>query len=318
MRYITILFAVVFMLIHASGNSQDNRSGNQKNSGKPQKRTNYQEQEEPEEQDSVKRFEYGLNFGAYFPNKYSANYYNGTPGNVNNVKYVMSNYYWYQDIYRALGASDTVMVQNNPYTGETGYPMNMHYSVSFSAGVFLRVNFDRKNGIFLEANYTNLKAEDVLVLEVDPPDYLTTPDLRYQPISGREGRVLIDFGYQRTFPMKSKTYFFAQAAVTMCYTQVIKSVFVVGGVEYNMINVYGNQYYIPNSNMQTYNINQNAFGFGGTIGVGAGIPLTHMFGLEPGFYMQYYPTNLEKFPDFKPSFGASLRLLLDFSPDPEE
>jgi len=129
---------------------------------------------------------------------------------------------------------------------------------------------------------------------------------------------MIDLGYQRSFPLKSKINLFIQAGATMCYTQVLKSVMVVEGTEYNLVNVYSGQGYIPNSNSQQFNINQNAFGFGGYFGVGAGIPLTDRFGIEPGFFAHYYPVNLTGYPDFKPSFGLYLRIMLYFGKTGEE
>lgn len=174
----------------------------------------------------------------------------------------MSNNYWYREIKQALGATDTVFV--------SGYPTDMHYQVAFSGGLFVRFNFNRKNGIFLEANYTQLKAVDAITLNIDPASYPTLPNIVLEPIEGKEARVLIDVGYQRSFPLKSKIYFFLQGGGLMCYTQVVRSIFVVKGTEYNMINIYGNQVYVPNSNSQTYNITQNAFGFGAFFGGGAG------------------------------------------------
>lgn len=265
---------------------------------------------ESEPADSIRRWEFGLNFGAYFPNKYTANFYNGSPGNVNNVNYVMSNTYWYRDIKYALGSADTVLID--------GYPMNMHYQVSFMGGLFLRFHIDRKNSLFLQADYTRMKAADVITLEVDPKTYLALPDIRTEPIIGKEGRVMINLGYQRTFPLPSRLNLFLQAAFTMCYTQVIKSVMVIESTEYSLINIYGNQYYVPNSNIQTQNINQNAFGFGAFLGGGLGIPLTDRFGIEPGFYSQYYPVNLQGYPDFKISWGAYLRLMINLSKSTEE
>jgi hypothetical protein len=255
-----------------------------------------------DEADSIRRWELGLNFGAYFPNKYSAAFYNGTPGNVNNVNYILSNYYWYQDIKRALGSDDTVLVAD--------YPTDMHYQVAFTGGVFLRYNFNRKNGIFFQANYTLLNAESSVTLEVDPATYLTFPDYRYEPIIGKEGRVLLDLGYQRSFPFKSKLYLFVQAAGTMCYTQMLQSVWVVEGTEYSLVNIYGNQNYVPGAYTQEFDVYQNAFGWGFSVAVGAGIPMTELFGLEPGFSMQYYPTNLEGYPEYRPNFSAYLRILL--------
>ncbi|MBE0646923.1 MAG: hypothetical protein IH596_03975 [Bacteroidales bacterium] len=255
-----------------------------------------------DEVDSIHRWDFGINLGAYFPNKYSANFYNGNPGNVNTVNYLMSNKYWYQDIKQLLGSSDTVFV--------AGYPLDMHYQVAFTGGLFIRFNFNRKNGIFLEANYTQLKATDAITLVVDPPSYSTFQNVRTEPVQGKEARVLIDLGYQWSFPLKSKIYFFLQGGGLMCYTQVIQSIFVVEGREFNLVNVYGSQGYTPNSNSQAYKISQNAFGFGAFAGAGAGIPLNDVFGMEPGFSFQYYPTNLEGYPQWKPSFSIYLRILL--------
>lgn len=258
--------------------------------------------EENEEKEPIRRWEFGIGFGACFPAKFSANYYNGTPANINNVIYVMSNKYWYRDIKYALGSADTVLIN--------GYPTNMKYQVSFMGGLFVRFNFDKRNSMILQANYTRLKAEDVVTFEVDPKSYLTFKDLRLIPIVGREGRVMIDLGYQHSFPLGSNINFFLQAGGTMCYTQVIKSMIVVEGTEYSLINVYGNQYYVPNSNMETQYVNQNGFGFGGFLGTGFGIPLTDLFGIEPGFYGQYYPVNIEGYNRYRPSFGAYLRIML--------
>jgi hypothetical protein len=258
-----------------------------------------------EEKDSVSRWTFGINLGGYFPNKYSANFYNGTPGNINNVNYVMSNTYWYRDIKLALNSADTVIVR--------GYPTNMHYQVAIMAGVFMRYNFNRKNGIFLEADYAQLKAENVVTMEVDPPTYLTLPDIRQIPIAGREERAMLDLGYQRSFLTKSKIYYYINFGITMCYTHVKKAVLVVTGKEYNLINVYGNNGYVPNSNSQEFTTNQYGIGFGGLVGGGVGLPLTDKFGLEPGVAMQYNPVNLTGYTAWKPNFSIYLRILLGFS-----
>jgi hypothetical protein len=315
-KYLFLL--LIIQLLAAGSMLAQNKPTDKNKNKKNEKRTNYQEQEEWEEPDTIRRWEFGLNFAAYFANKYSANYYNGTPGNINNVNYILKNKYWYNDIYKALNASDTVVVQQDKTMGTDGYPRDMHYSIVFSGGLFLRMNLDKKNALFLEANYARLTAADVLVLEVDPQNqYLRPPILYSQPIVGKEGRVMIDFGYQRSYRLKSKIFFFVQGAATMCYTQVIKSFFEVGGVEYSMINIYGDIGYVPGASSQTFNVYQNAFGFGGYLGIGAGIPLTQAFGLEPGFFMHFYPTNLTGYKDFKPSFGINLRLMINFNQQEE-
>ena len=298
-------------MITLPATAQNNSSGHSK---KKQQKANHQETREGEQEEEdpfpLRRFEYGLNFGAYFADKNCANFYNGIPTNVNTVNSIMTNYYYYQEIKRALNSIDTVLID--------GYPTNMHYNVAFSGGLFLRINFNRKNSIFLQANYAQLRAADVVTLNVDPDPYsLQLKNLYQAPVIGKEGRVMIDLGYQRSFPLKSRINLFVQAGATMCYTQVIKSIFAVMGKEYSIVNIYGPGGYQQGVNQQTFYVNQNKFGFGGFLGVGAGIPLNDNFGIEPGFFAHYYPTNLERYTDFQLSFGIYLRILLHFS-SPQE
>lgn len=287
----------------------------QKEKDKTQKHGLKDEEEEDENPFPLRKFEYGINFGAYFANKYSANFYNGTPDNVNSIEDIFKNAYYRRDIRQALGIGETDTITQLTVDG---YPTNMHYNVAFSGGLFLRVNFNRKNAIFLQANYAQLRAADAVTLLVyNPLGPQTYPDYRFEQVIGKEGRVMIDLGYQRSFPLKSRINLFIQGGATMCYTQVRKTIFVVEGKEFNLVNIYGSQGFQQGINQQTLTVNQNAFGLGGYLGVGAGIPLNDNFGIEPGFFAHYYPVNLEGYPDSKPSFGLYLRILIHTSSSEE-
>ncbi len=281
---------------------------------------------ETEEEDPnpwpLQKFEYGISIGGYFGNKYSANFYNGSPGNVNTIGYVLKNTYWKREIRLALGIGETdttttLTVEDGDKKNGTndGYPADMHYNAAIYGGVFFRYNFNRKNSLFLQINYSRMKTSGVVTLYIDPQDpyHAKPPDLRMEQVIGLEGRVMADIGFQRSFPLRSRINLFLQGAFTLCYTQVQKSAFVVEGKEYSMVNIYGQGGYQQGVSQQTLNVNQNAFGFGGFLGVGAGIPLTAQFGIEPGLFCHYYPTNLEGYPDYKPSFGVYMRILLNFS-----
>jgi hypothetical protein len=313
-RSVSILFLLLLLMaaLPSAGQKKSPKS-NIKEKNQAVKDDPWAEYEE--EKDSVSRWALGINVGGYFANKVSANYYNGTPGNINNVDFVMKNISFYRDIMTTLGlgTSDTLVIPDYPGTLES-FPLNMKYHAAITAGVFLRYNFNRKNGIFIEADYTLLKAEDVIKMEVNPPDYLTDQhDYRLFPIIGREERAMIDLAYQRSFLMKSKIYFFINVGATMCYTHVKKSALVVAGREFSLINTYGNNKYQSGYNNQQFNVVQYGLGFGPILGGGVGLPLTDLIGIEPGFIMQYYPVNLEGYPDFKPSFSIYLRILLGFS-----
>jgi len=298
--FFLLLFLSVALPSHAQKREPQKNVKTKMKNGKEDPWADYQE-----EKDSISRWAFGINFGGYFPDKYSANYYNGTPGNINTVDFIMSNIWWYREIKLALNAADTVVV--------LGYPTNMHYHVAITAGIFLRYNISRKSGIFLQADYVLLKAEDVVTMQVDPKNYLTLPDIRQIPIAGREERAILALGYQRSFPMKSKIYFFVNGGMLMCYTHVKKTVLAVNGKEYNMINIYGSQGYQQGTNSQEFNTTQYGIGFGGILGGGVGMPVSDKFGLEPGVSLQYYPVNLSGYTAFKPCFSIYLRILLGFS-----
>jgi len=321
-RNLFILLAVLWIaILPASAQQSRYNSGKGKQPATRDHAIKDSDEEDPNPW-PLQKFEYGITIGGYFGNKYSANFYNGSPGNVNTIDYVLKNTYWKREIRQALGIGETdttstLTIEDADKKNGTndGYPTDMHYNAAVYGGVFFRYNFNRKNSLFLQANYCRLKTAGLVTVYIDPHDpyYAKPPDLKMEQVIGREGRVMIDLGFQRSFPLRSRISLFVQGAFTMCYTQVQKSAFVVEGREYNMVNIYASQAYIPNTNQQTVNVNQNAFGFGALLGAGAGIPLTAQFAVEPGFFCHYYPTNLEGYPDYKPSFGIYLRILMNFS-----
>ena len=255
------------------------------------------------EKEKITHWEFGINFGTYFANRYSANYYNGSDGNINKISYVMSNTYWYQEIAKLLNSNDTVVVRE--------VPTNMHYNVAVTGGLFLRYNFTRTWGVFLEVDYAQLKTDAEFTVEVDPASYLTQPDLRLFGIHGREQRVNLDLGAHCRFPVyKNRMNLFLQAGLNVNYTGVMKSYINIYDKEYSLINVYGNQNYVPNSNLKEYQTNQGGFGYGLHAGGGIGFTFTDQIGLELGGYLNYITVNLEGYREFKPSFGIYLRFML--------
>jgi hypothetical protein len=288
--------------------SQDLISQNKTN----QKKGSEKEEElDEKEKEKVVHWNFGINIGGYYANKYPAAFYNGAPNNINNVNYVMSNYYWYNDIKHDLGASDTVIVDE--------YPGSVNYRFAMMGGLFIRYNFNFNWGLCLDVNYTNLKAEDAVTFEVDPQSYLTYPDIRYIPIRGVERRVHLNVMLQRNFRLPSRIYLYLQGGLNMNYVRVHQSSIFVAEKEYSLINIYGSQSYVPGLSLQEYTIIQGGVGYGGMVAFGAGIPMTDAFGIEPGFFVNYNNVALEGYDQFKPSFGINLRLLFgNILPVPDE
>lgn len=251
---------------------------------------------------------FGLNVGTYYPSKKTASFYSGNAENVNNVNYVMSNYYWYQEIFHALEAHDSLVIK--------GLPQNMHYKIAMQPGLYAQYSFNPRLALIIEFNYMRLKVNDVIVFDVDPPrDYLGEHDLRLFPMRGVEERVYADIGLKHSFPKSEKLTFFATGGLNVNSTKVKKNSFYIidklTGTEreYSMINVYGNNGYIPNSNMQTYTVYQGGIGLGMFAGGGATLTFGNAIVIEPGLTAHWLMVKLERFKDMNPGLGAYIRFM---------
>jgi len=249
---------------------------------------------------------FGLNVGVYYPSKKTANYYNGHPSNVNNVNYVMSNYYWYNEIFQSLGANDSISV--------AGLPQNMHYKLAMQPGLYAQYSFNPQLALVIEFNYMKLKANDVITFEVDPKPYATEPDLRLYPMRGVEERVYGNIGIKRTWPKTDKLSWFVTGGVNINSTKVKKSSFYVEDQfytekEYSMINVYGDNSYIPNGNTQAFTVYQGGIGFGMFGGAGASLKFANSVVIEPGITANWLMVKLENFRDMNPGIGAYVRFM---------
>jgi hypothetical protein len=247
-----------------------------------------------------KGWAFGLNVGVYYVSKSTSMYYNGSSENENNVDYVMSNYYWYQDIFYDLGANDSISV--------AGLPDNTHYKLAMQPGLYAQYCFNKKLSLIIEFNYTRLKVEDVIIFEVDPKSYATEPDLRLYPIHGSEERIYADLGMKHTFPQTDNFSYFAMGGLNVNSTQVRKSSFFVEETEYSMINNIDGGY-VPNGNNQTYNVYQGGIGIGIFAGGGASFTFGNGIVLEPGIKVHWLKVKLKRYEDMNPGAGFYIRFL---------
>jgi len=244
---------------------------------------------------------FGLNVGVYYASKNTAPYYNGNTKNENNINYVMSNYYWYQEIFYALRAHDSILV--------SGLPENMHYKLALQPGLYAQYCFNPTWSLVFEFTYMKLKAEDAIVFEVDPKPYATEPDLRLYPIRGAEERIYADIGLKRSFPKDDNLSYFIISGINVNSTQVKKSSIYIEEKEYSIINTYGNNAYVPNGNNQSFSVYQGGIGVGMHIGGGASLTFGNGMVLEPGIKAHWLMVNLNQYKNMNPGIGAYVRFL---------
>lgn len=254
-------------------------------------------------EDCIKRsgFEYGGMGGIYIASNSTADFYSGKPTNENNVDYILNNSYWYEEIRHLLDFYDTIFVRE--------YPERMGYSPAFSFGLFVKYDFNCRTGIYAQFYYAKLRANDVVTIEVDPKEYLTEPDIRLCPIRGVEERNLLDLGITHSIGMNKTARLTLGAGINMNNTLVKESAIYIGEKKYNMMRVYGNRPYVPNSNQQQYEIRQGGIGFGVFGSVGARIEFSPVVAIEPGFTTHFITVNLKESAVFTPQMNFYLKII---------
>ena len=249
-------------------------------------------------------WEFSGNFGVYWGNKYQAGFYNGQHSNVNNIDYVLNNKYWGDEIKNLLMTSvnrDSFMLSS--------LPSNMKYSSTMYVGFGARYNFNPKWAFNLEFDFAKLTAKDFFTLEVFPAiDNQSHSYIQY-PIWGTETRTNIQVGAIRTFNQGKKIQPFFEVGAIFTNTLVKESKISIEDHEYNLVNIYSGNY-VPNTNLQEYQIRQGGLSFGGYANGGAKLVFNKFVSLELLASLYYNQINLEYYSAFKFHAATMFRLVL--------
>jgi hypothetical protein len=243
-------------------------------------------------------FTFGINVGPYFASKHTANFYNGSPYNLNTIDLITNNYYYMQDVYRAYG--DTVSLW--------GLPQNMKYTSAIMAGIYFESSIGRTGALFIQFNFTKLTSKDVVIFKLgNVSTSYANPDLIECPIWGKETRMNIDIGMTKRIPIIDKIDYYVGGGVNFNNTLVKENKIYLGNVEYSLVNTYGNQPYIPNTNMQTYDVREGGIGFGAFLETGFKFKFGDLISVDPGVDIYWTKINFEGYKAFKPQFFPYIR-----------
>ncbi|MHC1707214.1 MAG: hypothetical protein AB9842_06780 [Bacteroidales bacterium] len=288
--YFLSLFFLINLVFFSNIKAQNSKNDYQENN-------KYQE----EETDTLTRFSYGMNLGFYFPDNHPANFYNGSPANENKLDLILRNYYYRKQLEDTLGYMiDSV----NPYN----LPGKMRYAAAYTVGFYVRYQLDKSLGIFASFNFVKLEAKDVFLLNLDlPPGWSLDPTYRQYPIWGKEKRVNIDLGVSKYFQLAPKSVFFFEGGMNINNTRVIENKIAINNTAYSLVNVYGNQSYIPNSQIQQYEVIQGGIGFGIFATTGVKLVFSDYISMDPGATFYWKGINLGKYDAFKPTFNLFIR-----------
>ena len=188
--------------------------------------------------------QYGGNCGAYFGNKTTASYYNGSHvspyGNSmdsTDVLRIINNPFNYTKIKEAVGGYDFMM-------GD--YPSNTKYVPALCFGLFVKYQLTDKIGFLAQFNYTKLHTSDIFTIITDKYNSGFSQPYYYEcNISGTESRTNVDIGMSYSFKKENqKRYPFIEAGVNMNEVNVKSYDMKINSLIYSLMNPYNIQNYI--------------------------------------------------------------------------
>jgi len=243
---------------------------------------------------------FGINCGAAFANKYQANFYNGAEGNENEISLIFSNQYYRDEISQVI--NDTFSIY--------GMPTGMKYKPAFCVGMYIKKNFNNHFGAFVQFNYSKFTAEDLFTLKIGATSPSQAfPNLKNYPIWGKEDRINIDIGASYEFPLDEKIFGFVEVGFNLNNTKVRENKIAIENLEYSIINLYGNQYYIPNTQLQEYPVRQGGIGLGAFLSPGVKFQFSEHVAVDLLGSIYWAKINLMHYNTFRLHYNVMLRFV---------
>ncbi|HOY32741.1 MAG TPA: hypothetical protein PKW80_12760 [Bacteroidales bacterium] len=243
---------------------------------------------------------FGINCGAAWANKYHADFYNGAEGNQNELSYIFSNQYYRNEIYQVINDSFAIY----------SMPADMKYKPAFCVGFYVKKNFNNHFGAFMQFNYSKFTTESAFSLKIGATPSTQAFDSTLDcPIWGSEDRINIDIGASYEFPIDEKIFGFVEVGFNLNNTKVRENKIAIQNLEYSIINIYGDQQYIPNTTLQEYPVRQGGIGLGAFLSPGVRFKFSEHIGIDVLGSVYWSKINLKHYNTFRPHFNVMIRFL---------
>ncbi|MEI6123319.1 MAG: hypothetical protein WCQ95_06790 [Bacteroidota bacterium] len=242
----------------------------------------------------------GINCGGAFASRYQANFYNGADGNQNELSYILNNPYYKEEIKRVL--NDTFALD--------GMPTRMKYNPALAFGFLVKKHINNNVGVFIQFNYSKFTAQDQFTLKLGATSTSAAfPNLKNYAIWGKEERINIDFGVSGEILLAPKIYGFLEGGFNLNNTRVLENKIQIESLEYSIINIYGGQQYIPNTQLQEYKVHEGGIGIGAFLSPGVEFRFNDNVAVDILGSIYWSKINLMHYNSFKPQYAVTLRFM---------
>ena len=269
---------------------------------------------EENQYDEYSGMEAGLNVGAFFGDRNTANFYNGA-GNeegmnsadriIYNIHYMtMINEVLEQNGYRYLLGLDA----NGEPLYHAEYPTAMKFVPSIYAGLTGRYWLSRKFGISISMNFSRLTTSDKFVIynDVEMPPSNKEDQYILGTIAGQDDRININLGLISSFYLNERLNFILEYGVNLSNTTV----------KFNKIQIYdlvldikyqGPNDYVPGGMGQQYQFRQGGIGYGAYVTPGLQLTFKHDISMDLVCDMYYSYISLEHYSNWGFHFAPFVR-----------
>ena len=271
-------------------------------------------------------FDFYIAGGMLFGDKFNANYYNGSRLNENNLNFILSNQYWYEDWHRTvseyyphISMNDRIYVKD-----PQDLDWNLHYKLSMMVSLGARYKLGKGWAVALSYSFSRLTTSTHVLLSANT----VTGNMNKQPvvaIVGKEYRSMIDLSASYLFSQVSPIAKpFVELGVQFNYAKVksLEAALLdkqnkLVGSTYSLLNIYDNQGYYPGAQTYDYTFGGPGFGFSGAAGLK--IVCGKYVSIDPTFYCYFgrlgiYQGKHSGVPGdnrFTFNYGAQIRIVMN-------
>tara|TARA_X000000950_G_scaffold34082_1_gene36621 strand:+ start:1055 stop:1828 length:774 start_codon:yes stop_codon:yes gene_type:complete len=227
----------------------------------------------------------GINGGVYLANRNTSIQYSGFYNNygINSIFNNSINKPYFDEYFQTQFNSQNYSIMSGE---KDRLENNIKYNPSPEIGFHLGW-VKRKSKFFVDVNFSNIKVQDFINIEVQNQNFTMSTEPQYVPISitGNEKRNMINFGLLKTIYEESNLSILFPFFVQLLEVKI----------DENFIIVNNQQYYISH-NFSTMNFDQNQGRYG--LGLGSGLVFNYFIdkdlSFDVGYQMQYSKTNFSE------------------------
>ena len=271
-------------------------------------------QDESEGSLALRGFSVTIDAGGTYAGRLQAGFYNGSPDNTNTINRVLHSQAYGTAIWNnlvdqgminpsAIGTYDQLQV------AEYG---DMRYSITYQVGLGFRYDFEASNSaVFARFNYSKLTAKGAFNLYSGASTSTLSNMNQYIScgIWGTESRTYIDLGFSKSIPINYMLHFVADIGFNVNHVRVLSNDIEVAGVTYSILDIWGGE--SPMLNSQTYEYYQTGIGYGVFATPCLRLLLPHSMAADLGINCHYNKINLPGYDGFAPQFTLFARFILN-------